>query len=247
MGVSAAPSLCRLVLISMEVRAITSEAWGNFLREYPGVTLQGVRYVDDARLWLWHPRGFPARGYLERITSFIWGSSVPWKLDACNPLIGHVTTVKNGAIRWSPETKAVRIDGQLRVSAHGRPFSTMQFFLTYASMHVQLSQITAGWVRVCRQSSDWAMASRSCVVLARSLACAHGWPGEVFIGSLEKWLRKNDRPDKEELLRVTALACAPSSRAPGWSFAHLPRGPLVSSWPEVPLSLYCDPFVEWSV
>ena len=55
MGIGVAPSACRLVLVMSEYDTLTSQDWKAWIAELGEMEHGGLRFVDDGRLWAWHP------------------------------------------------------------------------------------------------------------------------------------------------------------------------------------------------
>ena len=193
MGIGAASALCRMVLIVAELRALSSLPFLSLRASFPSWSWGGLRFIDDARLVLHHPKDTQGAFVMElfaRWGAMLWPSCLPWKPDAVNPMVGLFVFTSGNRWHWMPEPKSVRVDGVCRSSSKLRPAKSFQDFSSWVPPKVQMGVLTSVWAKCRMQSSSENAFVHSSLVFAWALLRCHRYPLSTIVTSLTEWARK---------------------------------------------------------
>ena len=193
MGIGAAPALCRMVLIVAEMRSMSSKQYSSLRAAHPSLSWGGLRFIDDARLVLLHPRGLPRSDVLQifiQWSGMLWPSCLPWKADAVNPMVGLFVFTKNNKWRWMPEPKSYKVVGECRFSSHTRPTKSFQDFSSWIPPKVQKGILLSVWAKCKAQTSSDHEFVHASIAFAWALFRCHRFSQSSVVESLADWAQK---------------------------------------------------------
>ena len=199
-GLASGPAICRMVLLVAEMRALASAQYAAFCDRTRPLSWSGLRYIDDARLWVRHPRSL-APSVLEPLlyefASILWPTVLPWKPDAMNPTVGLFVFRHSGGFDWFPEPKACMVDGAFRYAGPGRVHKTFQDACSWLSPASRLGCLTGVWCKCYAQSSSPLLCALSVLLFARVLFRCHRFPSAVLVDSVRSTMSKRCWPQNQ--------------------------------------------------
>ncbi|CAE8613486.1 unnamed protein product [Polarella glacialis] len=108
MGIGAGGSIFRMTLVAHELQALQSASFRQQAKDRPDISISGMRFVDDVRVFVVFPLCMGEAWALEHARTFlefVYPAHFVMKPDAVNPTVGMDIFTENGDVMWTARVR----------------------------------------------------------------------------------------------------------------------------------------------